>query len=80
MRGRYQTRPVPSVRIPAAAPRVVRAESSGALVTLGPLKGERVASLTGYHLEDVRDWTRAELHRTTDGTRKQQLKAQAEAI
>lgn len=82
MRGRYQTRPVPQVRRPAAPPRVVRAEPTGALVTSGPvaLRGKRVASLNGYQLEDLRDWTRSELARSIDDARRKQLEAQAAAV
>lgn len=84
MRGRYQTRPVPAVRRPAAPPRVVRAEPSGALVTSGPLRGRRVAALTGYQLEDLRDWTDAQIaqfRRDSQATEHlKQLEAQARAV
>lgn len=79
MRGRYQTRPVPQVSRPASPQRVVRAGPP--LVAMGPLRGRRLEALSGYQLEDLRDWTDAELARARgDEARTKQLEAQAQAV
>lgn len=68
------------------SPRVVRAEPNRAVVTVGVLKGTRVAKLTGYQLEDLRDWTDAQIEREkgaaagTSIDRLRALEGQAKAI
>lgn len=66
--------------------RVVRAEPTGEVVRIGVLKGRRVASLTGYQLEDLRDWTAAQLtqyRKANAGSENdfvRELEAQAKAV
>lgn len=81
MRGRYQTRPAAPQHV-APVGRVVQAAPAGAVVTAGALRGRRLASLSGYQLEDLRDWTGAQLARRRGQVDAfaRELEAQAAAI